>query len=144
MTKKLVVKVNGNPYEVEVGNLNDSPVTVTVNGNEYEIEFEENAAPVAKPVKKATPAAAPAPVAAAPAAAPAGASSNTITAPMPGKIMDIKVKAGDKVSEGQQVCALEAMKMKNIIRSSRAGTVASVEVSDGQKVAFGTVIIRFA
>jgi len=54
------------------------------------------------------------------------------------------VRAGDSVNAGDVVFALEAMKMKNLIRSPRAGTVASVEVSEGQRVPFGAVIIRFA
>jgi biotin carboxyl carrier protein len=48
------------------------------------------------------------------------------------------------VTVKQQICALEAMKMKNIIRSTREGVVASVEVTEGQRVPFGAVIIRFA
>ena len=63
---------------------------------------------------------------------------------MPGVILDIAVKAGDKVTAGMPICALEAMKMKNILRSPREGTVASVEVAEGQRVPFGAVIIRFA
>jgi glutaconyl-CoA/methylmalonyl-CoA decarboxylase subunit gamma len=146
MSKMITVKVNGNPYEVEVGDLNSSPVSVSVNGKSYEIEFEGAAAPavaqVAAPVKTTQPVkAAPAPAAAAPAVA---AGADTISAPMPGTILDISVKPGDKVAVGQLICALEAMKMKNMIKSPRGGTVASVEVTSGQKVAFGTVIIRFA
>jgi biotin carboxyl carrier protein len=59
-------------------------------------------------------------------------------------ILDIAVKVGSKVAVGDVVCALEAMKMKNLIRSPREGTVASIEVSEGQRVPFGAVIIRFA
>lgn len=143
MSKKLVVKVNGNPYEVELGDLAKNPVSVSVNGTDYEVEFVENEVSTAE-VKK-TVAAAPV---AAPVAAPAStapvAGANTISAPMPGTILDISVKPGDNLTVGQPVCALEAMKMKNIIRSPRVGKVASVEVTSGQKVAFGTVIIRFA
>lgn len=145
MSKKLTVKVNGNSYEVEVGDVNVSPVSVSVNGKSYSVEFEDSTPsiapvrtePVAAPVvKKAAPV---------PAAAPAaGASADVLTAPMPGTILDITVKAGDTVSAGQTICALEAMKMKNMIKSTRAGTVASVEVTAGQKVGFGAVIIRFA
>lgn len=137
MSKKLVVKVNGNPYEVEIGDLTQNPVAVSVNGKEYTVEFDENATPVvelAKPVQTV----------AAPASSAPVANANTLTAPMPGKILDIVVKPGDKVAVGQPICALEAMKMKNIIRSPRAGVVASVEVTDGQKVPFGVVIIRYA
>lgn len=137
MSKKLVVKVNGNPYEVEIGDLTQNPVAVSVNGKEYTVELDENATPVvesAKPVQTVKAPASSAPV----------ANANTLTAPMPGKILDIVVKPGDKVAVGQPICALEAMKMKNIIRSPRAGVVASVEVTDGQKVPFGVVIIRYA
>jgi glutaconyl-CoA/methylmalonyl-CoA decarboxylase subunit gamma len=143
MSKKLNVKVNGNAYEVTVGDLNASPVNVSVNGKEYQVEFVEAASESATlttqvfdaaPVTKAT-------------KAPAGAASSNadvIAAPMPGTILDISVKPGDDVAVGTIICALEAMKMKNMIRSPRAGKVASVEVTAGQKVGFGAVIIRFA
>jgi len=41
MSKKLVVKVNGNPYEVEIGDLSKSPVDVSVDGKSYKVEFEK-------------------------------------------------------------------------------------------------------
>ncbi len=144
MSKKLTVKVNGNPYEVEVGDVNVSPVSVSVNGKDFSIEFED-ATPALAPVKSES-AAAPLVKKAgpAPAAAAEAANADALTAPMPGTIVDIAVKAGDSVAAGQTICALEAMKMKNMIKSPRAGKVASVEVSAGEKVAFGAVIIRFA
>ncbi|MEA5079619.1 MAG: acetyl-CoA carboxylase biotin carboxyl carrier protein subunit [Anaerolineaceae bacterium] len=144
MSKKLTVKVNGNSYEVEVGDVNVSPVSVSVNGKSYSVEFEDStpsvaavrSEPVAPVAKKSAPLPAAAPVAA--------ASADTLTAPMPGTILDITVKPGDSVAVGQTICALEAMKMKNMIKSPRTGTVASVEVTAGQKVGFGAVIIRYA
>jgi glutaconyl-CoA/methylmalonyl-CoA decarboxylase subunit gamma len=141
MSKKLQVKVNGKPFEVEVDDVAGDVVNVNVNGKAFEVEFEKagapavKAAPVAAPVKVAEPMKA--------AGVPAS-TSNSITSPMPGVIMDISVKVGDKVAPKQPICALEAMKMKNIIRSTREGVVASIEVTDGQRVAFGAVIIRFA
>ena len=149
MSKKLQVKVNGKSYEVEVSDFSGGAADVTVNGAQYAIEIEEAggavaAAPVARsaapaPARAAAPATQAVPVA----IASAGA-TDVISAPMPGVIMDIKVKPGDKVAAGDTVCALEAMKMKNMIRSTREGTVASVEVSEGQRVPFGAVILRFA
>jgi biotin carboxyl carrier protein len=145
MSKKLSVKVNGNAYEVVVGDLFHNPVPVTVNGKEYQVEIGESVSASAPVAAAMIPAATgPAAVPTAPAPAAVAENSNVLTAPMPGKILDIAVKVGTKVNPGQQICALEAMKMKNIIRTSRAGTIASVEVSEGQKVAFGAVIIRFA
>ena len=143
MSKKLVVKVNGNAYEVEVEDLSKNPIALTVNGKSYNVEIADASTAGAKslnPVSSnpAAPAAAPVAVASDP------GGENVLSAPMPGKILDIAVKPGDKVSAGQPICALEAMKMKNIIRSPRPGTVTSVEVTDGQKVGFGAVIIRYA
>ena len=88
------------------------------------------------------PAAAPAPKAApAPAAAPAAAGGQTVEAPMPGKILDIKVKVGDAVGYGQCVIVMEAMKMETEIVAPAAGTVASINVSTGDSVETGAVLV---
>jgi len=149
MSKKLQVKVNGKSFDVEVSDFSGGSADVTVNGTQYAIEIEETGGAVAAPVAKAAAAApvkaaAPAAPASGPVSIAAAGATDVISAPMPGVIMDITVKPGDKVAAGDIVCALEAMKMKNMIRSTREGTVASVEVSEGQRVPFGAVIIRFA
>jgi biotin carboxyl carrier protein len=59
---------------------------------------------------------------------------------MPGNILDIFVKVGDSVSGGQELCSLEAMKMKNAIRASRDAVIATVEVTEGQSVTHGAVL----
>jgi biotin carboxyl carrier protein len=154
MSKQLRVKVNGNPYEVEVKDFAGTSAEVVVNGTTYSIEVEEVGGIETPIIKTPVAPSIPTPVKPAPAAVPqapapavtiasAGA-SDVISAPMPGVIMDIAVKTGDKITAGDTVCALEAMKMKNMLRSPRDGTVASVEVNEGQRVPFGAVIIRFA
>jgi len=62
---------------------------------------------------------------------------------MPGSVLDIAVKPGDRVRFRQQLCSLEAMKMKNAIRSPRDGVIASVEVTPGQTVAHGDALFTF-
>ena len=62
---------------------------------------------------------------------------------MPGHIIDIVVEPGDAVSTGQALCSLEAMKMKNTIRSPRNGVIASVDVTVGQPVTYGDVLVTF-
>ncbi len=64
-----------------------------------------------------------------------------VTAPLPGVIVGIRVKAGDTVREGQELAVLEAMKMENSIESPRSGTVRSVNVSVGETVSEGNVLI---
>ena len=100
---------------------------MTVNGKTYSVEVE-GASTSVRPAALAAPAAArvtpaPAPVVVAVPAvtrrsAPA-AGGNDVRAPMPGVILDVAVKPGDRVTSGQQLCALEAMKMKNAIRTSK-------------------------
>ena len=121
---------------------------VNVNGFSYEIEVEEiaggaapvAAAPVAAPVAAAAPA--PAPVASAPVAAAAG--QEAIESPMPGNILDVRVKPGDTVSSGDVLLILEAMKMENEILSPRNGKVVAVNVSKGVTVNSGEVLVVLA
>ena len=63
-----------------------------------------------------------------------------IVAPMPGKILSVKIKAGDQVKRGQAVMVLEAMKMENEIVAPDDGVVASVEVASGASVEAGALL----
>lgn len=118
---------------------------ITVNGNAYEVEIEEvkAAAPVAA-APKAAPAAAPAP---APKAAPAAAAAapaagdNTVTAPMPGKIVKLVASVGQAVNAGDVLLILEAMKMQNEITAPAAGTVKSFAVNAGDSVKPGQAMV---
>ena len=109
--------------------------TITVNGTAYEVEVEE--AGVVASAPKAAPKAAPAP--APKAAAPVAAGATTVSAPMPGKVLSVNVKAGDAVKSGDVLLILEAMKMQNEIMAPADGTVSDVRVSAGQTVATATL-----
>lgn len=139
--KRITVTINGTPFEVEVNDLHSSPLQVRVNGREYEVTVSPATAPSPSTTIPAAPELTPA---AKPAPANSMLSGKVLSAPMPGVILNITVKAGDKVAYGQQLCALEAMKMKNAIRSPREGTLASVEVQEGQRVNYGDVLFRFS
>jgi len=85
------------------------------------------------PTKPATPAAAPAPQKA--------QAKGEIVAPIPGRIMDVKVKVGNPVVKGQTVATMEAMKMENNIASTMDGVVQEVRVQKDSEVATGEVIM---
>ena len=112
--------------------------TITVNGTAYDVTVEENGAGASS----APAAAAPAAPKAAPAAPKAAAAGGTpINAPMRGTIVEVKVKVGDKVTNGTVVAVLEAMKMENDIVSDKDGVVAAICVNKGESVETGAPVI---
>lgn len=128
---------------------------VTVNGTVYEVEVEEVGAAAPSPVKVA-PVVTQAPVAQAPAPAPQApkaeapkpaakpqvtAGGQSVKCPMPGTILDLRVKPGDVVKKGAILMILEAMKMENEILSPADGTVAQVLISKGASVNSGEVLV---
>jgi biotin carboxyl carrier protein len=161
---KVSVRVGDRTYEVEIADLESRPVTVTIEGEQFEVWPEEGPAqgevtravgfPVpptlpAQPVLPAQPALPPASVPSrngasvplAPAATTEGARG--VYAPIPGVIVSVSVKAGDQVEPGRVLCVLEAMKMKNSIKASRAGRLATVHVSEGQHVRHHDLLMEY-
>ena len=114
--------------------------TITVNGNVYDVTVEENGA--ATPAAAAAPRkAAPAPQA--PAAAPkaAGAAGGIkVEAGAAGKVFKVEASVGQKVSKGDTVIILEAMKMEIPVVAPEDGTVASIDVAVGDAVEAGAVM----
>lgn len=72
-----------------------------------------------------------------------GAKINTIKAPMPGLIIDLRIKAGDTVKAGDPLLVLEAMKMENILKATGEGVVKQVKVKKGDSVEKGQLLIEF-
>ena len=142
--KEYKYKINGNLYNVVIGDIEENIAHVEVNGTHYTVEMEKKpkAAPAPKPVVRpaAKPAAAPAAVA--PVAKPAaGGAKSGVKSPLPGVILDIKVNVGDEVKKGQTIIILEAMKMENSINADKDGKVAAINVSKGESVLEGTDLI---
>ncbi len=135
---KYLVKVADKQYEVEIEDIYARPVIARVDGQEFKVNpepGETQAAP--KEVKEFKPGDAPKPVSS------PGISTSELTAPLPGAVTEVFVKPGEVVEMGHVMLIIEAMKMKNSIRSTRAGTIAEVLVSAGQTVAHKQVLVKF-
>jgi pyruvate carboxylase subunit B len=135
---KYVVKVAGKGYEVEIEDIHARPITARVDGQVFEVEPEDGSrlaiqkeASELKSIDLAK--------------NPSGlsTSANELTAPLPGTVIEVFVKAGDQIETGQVVLIIEAMKMKNSIRSTRAGKITEVLVSAGQTVAHKQPVVKF-
>jgi len=146
---KYQYKVQGVDYDVEIEEVEGNVAKVNVNGIRFDVELKQPINPTSslkkvhieapKPVARpAAPAAAPAAAAPKPAATGAG---SPIKAPLPGTITELKVNVGDKVSQGDVVLVLEAMKMQNNIESEYSGTVSSIAVKQGETVMEGAVLL---
>ena len=141
---KYTVKVEEQLFEVEVTDLRSRPIIALVDGELIEVWPEgsqkmETATPSALPVKisSSLPIHTGVPTA-------GSLDISAIRAPIPGNIVAVNVKVGDQVTTGQELCVLEAMKMRNAIRSGRTGTIASVHVEVGKTVLHNDLLFEFA
>lgn len=148
-------RINGHDYQVDVNSVEGGIADVTVNGTDYKVELadavpapaQQAVRPAPQTVSTGAPAVTPQATAPAPQAAQTAAVSapqgkgEVVTAPLPGVILDIKVKVGDAVKAGQTVAVLEAMKMENEIESTASGTVTAVNAGKGDSVLEGAAII---
>ena len=134
-------------FEVEVLAVQGEQARVLVNGRTYEVKYQPLAAgpavagPQPAPARPVAPPRPVPPVAPPPEKPAAAEEQGTVTAPMPGSILDVLVKVGDRVQAGDTVVKLEAMKMENDLQASIAGEVKEVRVSKGDNVSVGEVLV---
>lgn len=126
MLKKFRVTVNGNTYEVEVEEIKKNDTNdIPVKSAEKEVVKEkpkkiESAAKEKKEIPS---------------------DGIKITAPMPGTIIDVKIKEGQNVKKGDVLTILEAMKMENEIIAPENGTVSFINVASGASVNTGDILV---
>jgi biotin carboxyl carrier protein len=147
---KYQVKIEDRIFQVEVGELDETPIRVKVDGEMFQVWTEPNGAgetgrrtrvervtfptvPQAARTNGKSPALT---------QAAKEEASRDILAPMPGTILSVEVKTGERVEYGQELIVLEAMKMKNSIRAPRAGRVGAVRVSTGQTVKHRELLVE--
>lgn len=142
---KYIATINGKRYEVEVERVEEYKSLDRNGVAAPKAPTLASTAPAQRPAAPAPVAAAPAPVAAPAApAAPAAASaagSTTVEAPMPGKVLDVKVAVGQAVKYGTVVAIMEAMKMETEIVAPADGTVSQILVKAGDPVDTGAAMV---
>jgi glutaconyl-CoA/methylmalonyl-CoA decarboxylase subunit gamma len=132
--KKFKFTINGNNYDVEILGFEENVAKVEVNGTMYDVEVQKELkvtktptlvrAEAPKPTGKET-------------RIPKHITKTTnlaIKAPLPGTIIQVFVKVGDKVAIGQKLLTMEAMKMENNVISEKDGVVRTINVKPGQTV----------
>jgi len=135
MKKEYKYTINGNQYEVTIGDIEGTVATVNVNGEEYKVEWEPEAEPEKKKPVLGKPAAASEASASEESASNANVNTNNaVKAPLPGVITSIEVAVGDEVKVGDTLLVLEAMKMANNIEAEKDGKVTAICVTAGQSV----------
>lgn len=142
------IKVDGKVYDVKILDLHSNPIKVVVDGTEIEVWPEQTST-----LRESAPLSASSPTdpvaVSAPrnlrsqTTAPAEANPRAVKAPLPGVVTAIKVKVGDTVTPGQELCTIEAMKMKNIIRATRAGKIATIAVNVGETIQHHNLLMEF-
>ncbi len=130
--KRYKFTINGSDYEVHIKDIEDNIAEVDVNGTRYEVllhnEVKTTKTPrlVRKPVEKL------------PGEGQIRKSDSQgkhlVLSPLPGTILKINVSVGDKVTEGQNLLVMEAMKMENQIQTSKGGEIVAIKVNVGDIV----------
>lgn len=128
--------INGNEYAVKVGDRINGVTSITVNGENYDVELVpepvvEKKRPVVKPVTNNTK------------SDESNDLQDALLSPLPGTIVEIKVKVGAEVKEGDSLIVLEAMKMDNNLTAERDGIVKAILVEEGEAVKENTPLVTF-
>lgn len=127
--------INGKEYTVSVGERKDGISPVTVNGETYDVALVPEPKKERKVVVKA------------PASTPKTGEKDdlqdALRSPLPGTIVDIPVKVGLEVKEGDTLIVLEAMKMDNNLTAERDGKIKAILVNEGDAVIENTPLVTF-
>ncbi|MCF8227217.1 MAG: biotin/lipoyl-binding protein [Bacteroidales bacterium] len=137
--KQFKFTIHGNEYTVDIVGFEDNIAHMEVNGTPYEVEVHKKIQ-TSKTPRVITP----------PAKQPSKpgidkrerGDAHPITAPLPGNIIEIRVKPGDIIQKGQLLLVMEAMKMENQVLADRKGVVESIPVNTGDAVLQGDVLIQ--
>lgn len=141
---KYKVNVDGKDYEVEVENIGSGNLEVKLGDKKSTVNIQEllgsgRQQTSSRPVYQ-SPSSKPATSAPAPVSKSASGKTEPVKAVMAGTVLSIKKKPGDKVSMGDVVLIIEAMKMENEISSPSEGVIGDILVSPGKAISTGDIL----
>lgn len=141
--KKYKFKINGQVYEVEIGEFDGTNATVSVNGTPYDVEVQ------GEEKKAKTPVLARKPVVNKPGEGQIKKSESSgagykINSPLPGTVKKVNITVGATVKAGDCVMIMEAMKMDNNIVTEKGGVVQAIKVKEGDAVLQGDTLVEIA
>jgi len=141
--KKFKFKIHGNKYDVELHNIEGNIAEIEVNGSKFEVEIEKEVK-VSKTPKLMRPKIIPTSESAKAKTSKPSARKGAggIKSPLPGTILEIKVKVGDEVKSGDTLLIMEAMKMENNIKADKGGKITEIKVNTGDSVLEGELLVE--
>ena len=141
--KKFSFTIRGNKYNVDLQDIEDNIAEIEVNGSKYEVEIHkeiktsktpklvrQNVIPTGETDKSRT------------SKPTERKGAGGIKAPLPGTILEMKVKVGDEVKQGDVILIMEAMKMENNIKADKSGKITDVKVKVGDSVLEGDLLVE--
>ncbi len=140
--RRVRVNVGNRWYTVDMGDVHRNPVEVIVEGQRYLVEMEAALSGGAIMPSRATAAAVETKREAVGLRGITQGDERIIRCPMPGRIVAVSVKPGDKVALGDELCVLETMKMEQSVRSGHEGAVKEVHIKVGQNIKTGSPLLE--
>ena len=139
MMKKLRVRIESQWYLVEVGDLGNDDVEVIIDDQKFSVNLRKDVtseltSSVSEPPQNHL----------GTSSATKSNSNKSFKTPMPGSVIDILVKVGDKIVAGQEICILESMKMQQTLKSDFEGIITEIVVSSGDQVLDGEELIKYS
>ncbi|MBN2790721.1 MAG: biotin/lipoyl-binding protein [Candidatus Delongbacteria bacterium] len=148
--KEIKLEIKGKEYTVKIKEFGSKEAILEVNGNKYTVGLKDlgkelnigSVREVVTPLTTSQPAAptsAPVKTSASPTGGSTGGSAEVLS-PLPGLILNVMVKVGDTVKNGQNIIIMEAMKMENDIQATKNGVIKTINVKNGDNVSEGDVL----
>ncbi|MEO0281291.1 MAG: biotin/lipoyl-containing protein [candidate division WOR-3 bacterium] len=136
-----VFNINGKDYKVKVNSLEENVADIEINGKNYKVNFRQIGS-VDQTAKKALPSQSPDKPILQSEKKSEGESVKKVLAPLPGVVLNVLVKEGDHVKEGQDLLIMEAMKMENAIHSPYSGKILKINVKKDDTISEGDILVE--